>query len=143
MFGQEDGAGSFLHVRSGTDGSHLSRNDVLLSIHQSPPPLIDRVVVSQIQMREAVPLECVEPFGFASEDEALEDGFADFGGRTLQIPHHQLSLLKEGVDAVGEEMIHTMKVDFSPHTTIQQNVASKQNAECVGTLCRHTQHRQV
>ncbi len=74
--------------------------DILSRVHQSLAPLIDSVIVGQIQVSDAVLSQGVEPFGLTSEDVTLEDGRLNLCGRTLQIANDQLRTTKHGVNTV-------------------------------------------
>ena len=74
--------------------------DILSRVHQSLAPLIDGVIVSQIQVGDTVLSQGVEPFGLTSEDVTLKDGRLNLCGRTLQIANDQLCTTKHGVNTV-------------------------------------------
>ena len=63
-------------------------------------------------------LQGVEPFGFATEDETLEDGCLDLRGRALQITHDELCGTKYGVDTIRKQMIDSVMFYHLTHTTV-------------------------
>ena len=139
--GQEHGLGSFGHRLSCADGHHSRLFDIPLCINQSIPPLVDGVVVSEVQVGDAMLTEGVEPFWFGAEDETLEDGCLNLSGWTLEIAHDNLCRTKHGVDAIRKEMADSVTVDDLAHPAVEEDVASQDNVQRIGGLRRHVQRQ--
>ena len=77
--------GSLLHSLASTQGHHTRCDDIPIGIHKSLAPLVDRVVVGEVQVGDAMLFQRVEPFGLCAEDELFEDGCLDLRSRAFEI----------------------------------------------------------
>jgi hypothetical protein len=92
-------------------------------VHQSFAPLVDGVVVGEVQMSKTVLPEGVQPFRLCPEDEPFEDGGLDLRGRTFEVAHDNLGGTEHGVDAFREQMVDSVLVDYTAHPAIEQDIA--------------------
>ena len=83
LLGDDERLYCFGHVQSGTERNHPRSLDIALCVDETGTPLVDAVVVGQVQMGDAVSPQHIEPFGFGTEDVALEVGLPYRRGRTL------------------------------------------------------------
>ena len=116
-----------MHVLAGTEGHHTGCEDVLIGVDEAFAPLVDGVVVGEVEVGDTVPLQGVEPFGLCAEDELLEDGCLDLRGGALEIAHNELGGTKDGVDAIREQMVDSMLVDHTAHPAVEQDITGKYN----------------
>ena len=90
--GEQDRLRGLLHVLSGSDGGHSSAQHLVFRIDEGFAPLVDGVVVGEVEVGEPITLERVEPLGFGSEDEPLEHGRLDFCGGTFEISYDEIGV---------------------------------------------------
>ncbi len=119
----------FCHILACADGYHTSLFDILFCVDESFAALIDRVVVCQIEVSEAVLVQSVEPFWFGSEDELFEDGCLNLCCRTFEIAHDDLSLTEHGVDTIRKEMVDPVTVDDLAYAPVEKNITSEKDRE--------------
>jgi hypothetical protein len=86
------------HAGVGANGHHSGFDDVASGVDQSLSPLVDGVVVGEVQVGNAVSLQYIEPFWLSTKDELLEDGGFDAGGGTFEVADNHLRSTKHGVD---------------------------------------------
>ena len=77
------------------------------------------MVVGKVKVGDAVLAQSVEPLGFASEDETLENGRLDLRGRTLEVADHHLCRLKHRVDTIREQMADSVLFYHSAHPSVE------------------------
>lgn len=91
---EHDGSGGLLLVAAGTHGCYACPSDILPSVFQSPPSLVNAVVVGKVEVGEAVPAQYVQLNGIAAEDEPFVVGLPDFRSRALQVSHYDLAAVQ-------------------------------------------------
>jgi hypothetical protein len=114
-----------LHVLTGTDRNHTCGKYVTPGVDESLAPLVDGVVVGEVQVGDAVLAEGVEPLGFSPEDKTLEDGRLYLGGRTFEIAHNDLCRLEHGIDTIREQMADSVLVYHFTNPAVEKDVACK------------------
>ena len=105
--------GSLLHSLASTQGHHSRCDDIPIGIHKSLAPLVDRVVVGEVQVGDAMLFQRVEPFGLCAEDELFEDGCLDLRSRAFEIAHDDLGRTKDGVNAIREQMVDSVMIGIT------------------------------
>jgi len=108
-----------LHVGTGTDGHYASPAAVFDGAFQSSSPLVNGVVIGQIQVGDAVSPQVKEPFRVSTEHKLLHGWRADVSSRALQVAHNNVAVGKYGVYLWCEEVVNSLRLNLSPHATIQ------------------------
>ena len=98
MVGEQHGLSGLRLVLSCPDGGHACLENLRLRVNQSLPPLVDAVVVRQIQVGHPMPLQVIQPFRLCPEDILFEHRGMDLGSRAFQIAHHSIGGTEHGVD---------------------------------------------
>jgi hypothetical protein len=65
---QQQGLGGLLHIAACTNGGDTGLHHIALCVHKPLAPLVDGVVVAEVQVCDAVTAEHTKGFGFSSED---------------------------------------------------------------------------
>ena len=89
------------------------------------------MVVGQVQVRDAVPVQCRKPFRFTPEDEAFVHPFSDCSDRTLQVGDDIVGSKEQRVDGGCEETVHPHLRDSLPDPSVQQQIACNNNVQGV------------
>ena len=83
MVTDKHGFDGFVHVHTGPNWGYTGLTDVLPGVHQSCAPLVNAVIVGEVEMGYMVLVKRGEPFGFGTENELLEVGLNGLCGRAL------------------------------------------------------------
>ena len=126
---EHNGSGGLLLVGAGSHGCHACPSYILPSVFQSPPSLVNAVVVGKVEVGEAVPAQYVQLNGIAAEDEPFVVGLPDFRCRALQVSHHDLAAVQQRVNGRCKEPVEAEAVDGLPNAAVQEDVAGEGDSQ--------------
>ncbi len=92
---EQNGSGGLLLVGAGPHGCHAGPSYILPSVFQSPPSLVNAVVVGKVEVGDAMSLEGIKPLWLSSEDEIFKDRTHNGRCRALKVGNHQLRLTED------------------------------------------------
>ena len=93
--------------------------------HQPLPTLVHAMIVGQIEVSKTMFAQRFKPFRFASEDEFLMDWRFHLSGRTFQIADDKIGSTQQGVHPFRKERLHTLRLNLTPHSTVEQDITSE------------------
>ena len=98
---------------------------MLKSRKQALAPLIDTVIIGEVQMRDAMTMQGWQPRRFAPEAEAFEDRCFYFCSGTFKVGDNDIRCTENAIDLGGEQSVHSPQVDNTSYTSVEQDVADK------------------
>lgn len=106
--GQKDGLDGFVHCLTCTDRHHARPTDVVDGRDESLAPLIDAVIVGEVQVGDAMTMQDWQPRRLASEAETLEDRRLHLGGRAFEIGNDDVGCCKKAVNLPCKKQINSL-----------------------------------
>ena len=89
------------------------------------------MIVSEIQVSEAIGMQTVEPLRLSTEDKTLEGRSLNGGSMSFQIAHHHICRAQKNSGFIGNNASHTSMFQIVAYASIKQDIAREEDGEGV------------